>query len=117
VPVTVTEIHRVDERGSRRVAEVYPPEDRVTPVCVHSTDPEFAGRILGLDVIVRQPAPFLDAPPQHRPDEGDRHRERLQPNHFTTVGVRETVDALLAGLPRDGVPRYEVRQRVRSTKY
>ena len=117
MPVTVTEIHHVDERGSRRVLEVYPPEDRVTPVCVHLSDPAFAERLLALDILVRPPAPFLDAPEDHRPDPGALHRGRPQPNYFTTVGLRETVSTILEGLPREGVPRYEVRERVRPTKY
>ena len=117
MPVTITEIHRVDESGSRRVVEVYPPEDRVTPVCVHLSDPGFAERLLGLDIVARPRAPFLDAPGGHRPDLGDRHRGRPQPNYFTTVGLEETISAILAGLPREGVPRYEVRERVQRTKY
>ena len=117
MPVTITEIHRVDENGARRVAEVYPPEDRVTPVCVHLSDPSFADRLLALDILVRPPAPFQEAPREHRPDEADRHRLRPQPNYFTTVGFEETVAKILSGLPREGTPRYEVRQRVQRTKY
>jgi hypothetical protein len=115
--LTITEIHRVDERGARRVLEVYPPEDRVTPVCVHLSDPDFAEHLLGLDVLVRPRAPFRDAPASHRPDFAGRHRESLQRNYFTTVGLQETVSALLRDLPRDGIPRYEVRERVQRTKY
>ena len=117
MPVTITEIHRVDERGTRRVAEVYPPEDRVTPVCVHSTDPEFAHRLLGLEIVVQHPAPYLEAPQGHRPDPAAVHRGRPQPNHFTTVGLEDTVTALLDGLPREGIPRYEIRHRTQPTKY
>lgn len=115
--VTITEIHRVDERGSRRVAEVFPPEDDVTPVCVHLSDPAFTDRLIGLDIVVRPPAPFRDAPRSHRPDPAGRHRDRPQRNFFTTAGVAETISALLDGLPREGFPRYEVRERVQPTKY
>ena len=115
--VTITEIHLVDERGSRRLAEVYPSEDRVTPVCVHLSDPRFAERLLALDVVVKPPAPFLDAPAAHRPDLRLVHRGEPQRNYFTTVGLEPTVQALLEGLPREGVPRYEVRQRVQPTLY
>jgi hypothetical protein len=115
--VTITEIHRVDQSGSRRVLEVYPPEDRVTPVCVHLSDPAFAERLLELDILVRHRAPFLDAPAGHRPDFAGRHRDAPQRNYFTTVGLRETVSAILEALPREGVPRYEVRERAQRTKY
>jgi hypothetical protein len=115
--VTITEIHHVDESGARRVVEVYPPEDRVTPVCIHLSDVGFADRLSGLGILVRPPAPFRDAPPAHRPDFAGRHRDLPQRNYFTTVGLRETVAALLDGLPREGVPRYEVRERVQRTKY
>jgi hypothetical protein len=115
--ITIKEIHRVGESGTRRVAEVYPPEDRVTPVCVHLSDPAFAERLLQLDIVVRPPAPFLDAPDEHRPDPANVHRGYPQPNYFTTVGVEETISALLQGLPREGVPRFEVRERIQPTKY
>lgn len=115
--VTISEIHRVDERGSRRVVEVYPPEDRVTPVCVHLSDPSFADRLLDLDILVRPAAPFMEAPPAHRPDPGGRHHDLPQRNYFTTVGLEQTLSAILAGLPREGIPRYEVRERVQQTKY
>jgi hypothetical protein len=115
--VTITEIHRIDQNGARRVLEVYPPEDRVTPVCVHLSDPGFADHLLELDILVRHRAPFRDAPGGHRPDFGGRHRDLPQRNYFTTVGLQETLSAILQGLPREGVPRYEVRERVQSTKY
>ncbi|MFN2433445.1 MAG: hypothetical protein ABR599_11645 [Gemmatimonadota bacterium] len=115
--VTITEIHRVDERGSRRMAEVYPPEDRVTPVCVHLSDPAFGDRLLSLDILVRPAAPFLDAPAGHRPDPATVHRGTPQRNYFTTAGLRETIDMLIEGLPREGVPRYELRERIQPTRY
>lgn len=115
--MTILEIHHVSEGGSRRVAEVYPPEDRVTPVCVHLSDPDFAERLLGLDIVVHPPAPFLDAPQAHRPDPGLLHRGAPQRNYFTTVDTSGTLSALLDGLPREGLPRYEVRERVQATKY
>lgn len=114
---TITEIHRVDESGSRRVVEVYPPEDRVTPVCVHLSDPAFAERLLELEILVRPAAPFMDAPAGHRPDPGGRHRPVPQRNYFTKVGLEATISAILDGLPREGLPRYETRQRVLRTKY
>lgn len=115
--VKITEIHRVDAAGSRRVFEIYPSEDRVTPVCVHLSHPELADHLLRLDILVRPPAPYMDAPHTHRPDPGSRHRGRPQPNYFTTVGLEETVSAILAGLPREGMPRFEVRERLQPTKY
>jgi hypothetical protein len=115
--VTITEIQRVDERGARRVLEVYPPEDRVTPVCLHLSDPAFAEHLLKLDILVRHRAPFRGAPGGHRPDFAGRHRDAAQRNFFSTAGLEETLSAILAGLPREGVPRYEVRERVQATKY
>ncbi|MBA2565654.1 MAG: hypothetical protein H0V09_09570 [Gemmatimonadetes bacterium] len=117
MPFTVTEIHLVDERGRRRVAEIYPPEDRVTPVCVHSTDAGFSRRLLEMDILLRPPAPFQDAPRSHRPEESAVHRAQPQPNYFTTVSLEETLTKLLEGLPGEGLPRYETRQRVQRTKY
>jgi hypothetical protein len=117
LPVTIKEIHRVEESGSRRVAEVYPPEDRVTLVCVHLSDPEITERLLELDIVVRPASPFRDAPEEHRPDAAGVHRDRPQRNYFTTASVEETIEALLDGLPRQGIPRFEVRERIQQTKY
>jgi hypothetical protein len=115
--VTISEIHRIDANGARRVLEVYPPEDRVTPVCLHLSDPDLEQHVLELDVVVRHRAPFRDAPVGHRPDFAGRHRDARQRNYFTSVGLEETLAAILEGLPHKGVPRYEVRQRVQRTKY
>ena len=115
--VKITEIHRVDERGARRVLEVYPPEDRATPVCVHLSGPELADHLAELDILVRPRAPFRDAPAGHRPDFAGRHRDLPQRNYFTTTSLEETLSAILQGLPREGIPRYEVRERVQRTKY
>jgi hypothetical protein len=115
--VKITEIHRVDESGARRVLEVYPPEDRATPVCVHLSGPELADHLAGLDILVRPRAPFRDAPAGHRPDFAGRHRQLPQRNYFTTTSLEETLSAILRGLPREGIPRYEVRERVQRTKY